>query len=101
MKNNFEPFDDFFEKYEAFEQETVDDIIEKYASSKAERHYTISSLIDSRHKQRDAELEALEEKSQRLLKRLRAIQLQRMLEELYCFKDILALQKRLTHDSHT
>ncbi len=99
MKDNFTPFDDFYKKYDTYGQETVDDIISRYSSSESERHHTISSLIETRYKQRDAELESLEEKSKRLLKRLQAIHIQRMLEELQCFKEVIVLQKRFTHNN--
>jgi len=33
MKDNFEPFDDFFKQYEAFDKATVDDIIQRYSST--------------------------------------------------------------------
>ena len=95
MNDNFEPFADFFHKYETFERETVDDIIKRYSSTESERHHTISSLIDTRYKQRDFELESLEVKSKKILKQLQGIHIQRMLEELQCFKDVIALQKRL------
>lgn len=101
MKDNFEPFGGFFTKYEAFEKETVDDIIKRYSSSESELCHTISSLIESRYKLRDSELESLEEKSKRLLKRLQGIHIQRMLEELQCFKNVIALQKRLSEKNDT
>jgi hypothetical protein len=95
MKDNFEPFTDFFHKYDAYEKETVDDIINRYSSTESELHHTISSLMESRYKQRDGELEVLDIKIKKLLKQLQGIHIQRMLEELQCFKDVLALQKRL------
>lgn len=95
MKDDFEPFGNFFQKYDAHEKETVDDIIKRYSSTESELHHTVSSLMDSRYQRRDCELESLEEKSKKLLKQLQGIHIQRMLEELQCFKDVLALQKRL------
>ena len=97
MKDNFEPFADFFKKYDAHERETVDDIINRYSLTESELHHIIASLIDSRYQRRDSELEALEDKAKKLLKQLQGIHIQRMLEELQCFKDVLALQKQLFH----
>lgn len=99
MKDNFEPFGNFYKKYEAYEKETVDDIIQRYSSTETELHHTISSLIESRYQQRDTELEMLESKIKKLLKQLQGIHIQRMLEELQCFKDVLALQKRLLKEN--
>ncbi len=95
MKGQFEPFEAFFNKYESFERETVDDIINRYSTSDQEKRHTISSLIDTHQQQRDVELELLSKKTKKLLKQLQGIEIQRMLEELQCFKDIIALQKRL------
>jgi len=99
MKDDFVPYDAFFKKYEAYEKETVDDIIRRYSSSESELRHTIASLIDIRYKQRDCELESLKDKSQRILKRLQGIHIQRMLEEVQCFKDVIALQKRLPNNN--
>lgn len=95
MKDNFESFGDFFQKYQSFEKETVEGIIKRYSSTDSELRQTVASLIDSRYQRRDSELETLEHKAKKLLKQLQGIHIQRMLEELQCFKDILALQKRL------
>ncbi len=95
MKDNFEPFDDFFKKYEAFENMGVSDIIKRYSSTEAELKQTIAFLIDHRYQERDAELEVLDKKAKKLLKRLEAIHIQRMLEEIQCFKDVIKLQKNL------
>jgi len=95
MKDDFVPFNRFFTKYEAFERETVNDIIRRYSSTDQERRQTISSLIETRQTRRDYELESLSQKSQKLLKQLKGIEIQRMLEEIQCFKDVIALQKRL------
>jgi hypothetical protein len=97
MKDNFEPFADFFNKYDAYERETVDDIIKRYSSTESELQHTVASLISARYQHRDSELEALEDKTKKLLKQLQGIHIQRILEELQCFKDVLALQKRLFH----
>jgi len=95
MKDNFLPFYTFFQKYESFEKETVNDIINRYSASDQEKRHTISSLIDQRYQRRDCELELLSQKSKKLLKQLKGIEIQRMLEEIQCFKDVIALQKRL------
>jgi len=73
MKDNFIPFDSFFRKYESFERETVDSIINRYSACEQEKRHTISSLIDIRQKQRDAELELLSKKSEKLIKQLQGI----------------------------
>jgi hypothetical protein len=94
-KDNFEPFDDFLKKYEAFENLGVEGIIKRYSSTEAELKHTIASLIDHRYQERDCELEVLDKNAKKLLKRLEAIHIQRMLEEIYCFKDVIKLQKNL------
>ena len=44
---------------------------------------------------RDVELEKLEVQAQEVLDKLKELELEKMLEEIQCFKEILSLQKRL------
>ncbi len=52
MKDNFISFDSFLPKYELFEMETVDDIINCYSAFEQDKR----PLIEVRQKQRDCEL---------------------------------------------
>ena len=95
MKEYFEGFEDFIQKYEAYEKETVDDIVKRFSSTEEELKHTVTGLIDLRYKRRDCEIEVLDKKAGKLWKELKGIQIQRVFEETRCFKDVLALQKRL------
>ncbi len=81
--------------YEAYENETTEDFIKRYSSAKDELKETIDYLILHREMIRDVELDRLEEESQKLIEKLHDIDREKLLEEIKCFKDILALQKRL------
>ncbi|MDA2933473.1 hypothetical protein MYX82_03930 [Acidobacteria bacterium AH-259-D05] len=93
MKNKSN--EDFFKKYEAYENETTEDFIRRYSSTENELKETIDYLIQHREMIRDVELDRLEEESEKLIEKLHDIDRQKLLEEIKCFKDILALQKRL------
>ena len=91
------PSDDPFpRKYESFENEPTEDFIRRHSRTKAELQETIDFLIRHRELVRDIELQKLESESQKLVKRLREIDQQKLEEELKCFKDVLGLQARLS-----
>ena len=92
-KSSDDPFPD---KYESCESESTEDFIKRHSHTKAELRETIDFLIRHRELVRDIELQKLESESQRLLKRLRQIDHQKLVEELNCFKDVQALQRHLS-----
>ncbi len=63
-----------------------------------ELHETITFLIAHREQLLDEELERLEEESRHLIDSLGDINRQKLLVEIRCFKEILALQKRLIEE---
>ena len=95
MKNKKLTDEEFFKKYETYENETTEDFIKRYSSTENELKETIDYLILHREMIRDVELDRLEEESQKLIEKLHDIDREKLLEEIKCFKDILALQKRL------
>ncbi|MDA2934584.1 hypothetical protein MYX82_09610 [Acidobacteria bacterium AH-259-D05] len=95
MKNRKLTDEEFFKKYENYENETTEDFITRYSSTENELKETIDYLILHREMIRDVELDRLEQESQKLIEKLQDIDREKLLEEIKCFKDILALQKRL------
>ena len=69
--------------------------------SKAELRETIEFLIRHRGLVRDIEFQKLESESQKLLKRLREIDHEKLSEELKCFQDVLGLQRNLSGRGET
>ncbi len=85
--------EDFFKKYGAFENQSAEEFLAKFNSSKAELRELIDHLIQHRQLLRDAEIECLEREAQRLVERLKENKVAILVEEIDCLKDILALQK--------
>ena len=93
------PTDDpFHAKYESFENESTEDFIKRHSHTISELRETIEFLIRHRELVRDIELQRLESESQKLLKRLREIDHQKLVEELKCFKDVMGLQRHLSEN---
>ena len=86
---------DFFEEYEARQNETVDDYIARHGATEQELRDIISFFIHHREMIRDSEIEVLEAETEGLIKKLADTKRKILLEELECFKDVLALHKRL------
>ena len=86
---------DFFEEFEARQNETVDDYIARQAGTAQELREMISFFIHHREMIRDCEIEVLEDETQKLIEKLADTKRKILLEELQCFKDVLALHKRL------
>ena len=76
-------------------EETVDDYIKRHATSVEELRTAIEFLIRRRELLRDCEIELLEHESIHLEDALRSKRQQILLEELECFKEVLAIHKRL------
>lgn len=83
--------------YEAFENESTEDFIQRHATHN-DITDLISYLILHRELLRDSELEHLEEEAEKISKKLEDNTRARMLEEIACFKEILALQKKLIEE---
>lgn len=75
-------------------KQDIDDFL-RYSRSEQELRATIKYLIRNREQLRDRELKCLEVESDELLKRLHETNRQKILTELGCFKDVLALHRRL------
>ena len=94
---NQNPSDDpFVRKYESHDNESTEDFIKRHRRTKVELRETIDFLIRHRELVRDIELQKLESRSQKLLRRLREIDDRKLAAELQCFKDVLALQQHLS-----
>jgi len=87
--------DNFLKKYSAHEQESLEDFIKRYSSTETELRETIAYLIHHRQLLKDAEIEKLEAEAANLVKKLRETKVKILLEELECFKEVLALHKQL------
>ena len=93
------PSDDPFPRiYESFENESTEDFIKRHSRTQAELRETIDFLIRHRELVRDIRLQKLESESQKLVKRLREIDHEKLVEELKCFKDVLGLQRHLSEN---
>ncbi len=87
--------DTFTKKYKSYENENTEDFLKRYSSTEAELKATIEYLIIHRQLMRDVEIERLEAESETLLRKIKEIDVEKMIEEIKCFKEILALQKKL------
>jgi len=91
----------FLEKYDAFENQTIDDLIDAQAPSKPALKDLIQGLIQHRELLRDCELECLERESTKLLSSLDRNERAQLKETISCFKDVLALHKRLVENERS
>lgn len=87
--------DEFIRKYDKFEEDAVNAYIGRFAKTRHELKEIIAYLIRQRELLHEADITSLETEAQRLIERLNAVGLEKLLSELECFKDVLALQKRL------
>lgn len=87
--------DEFIRKYEAFERDAVEAFLTNLERTGQELRDGIEYLIRERERLRDAEIAALETASAKLMKQLAGFNQRKLLEELACFRDVLALQRRL------
>ena len=99
MRDKTSDNDDFLKKYEARQNETLEDFIKRYSSTDVELKDIIAYLIQHREMMRDVELERLEVESEHLMEQLYDNRTEQLLEEITCFKDILALQKKLMQEN--
>ena len=86
---------DFLELYEINEKQTVEDLIKQRSFSESELIGTISHLISHRELMRDFELENLQIEADKFMEKLNGAKKKQLLEEIKCFKEIIALQKQL------
>ena len=70
-------------------------IITRYSRTNTELKDTITYLILHRVQLRDEQICRLETESQRLKDKLNDIDRKKLLKEIECFKEILALQKQM------
>jgi len=87
--------EEFLRRYETFERKAVEDFLSRFAATKAEVCEAINYLIEQREKLRDEQLALLEQRASRLILTLQGVEQQRVLEEVACFRDVLALHRRL------
>jgi hypothetical protein len=86
--------DEFYRRYEAYDREALEEYL-RQSRSEAELRDLLTFLIDHRQLMRESELTRLREESEQLVERLHETSHRKLLAEIECFKDILALQKRL------
>lgn len=91
--------EEFSRCYEAFEREAIEAFLASLEHTGQELHEGIEYLIQERERLRDAQMSALEVASARLMKELAGVNQRKLLEELACFKDLLALQRRLLKEN--
>ncbi len=70
----------------------------KLAGSEAELREMIAYLIEHRRRLKETVLQELEERSAALLDKLAQLKREELVAELSCFKDTLALHRRLLHE---
>ena len=87
--------EEFLKMLEDCESDDAVAYLGNHSTTEAERRETIAFLIRRREKLRDCELEVLDGEIAELLQWLNLLQRRRLIEELACFKDILALHHRL------
>jgi hypothetical protein len=86
--------DEFIRRYEAYEMEEAANHITRYCKTELELRSAVEFIIRNREMIRDAELSNLETKAQELLVKFNKLKEQKLLEEICCFKDVLALQRQ-------
>ncbi|MDA2933469.1 hypothetical protein MYX82_03910 [Acidobacteria bacterium AH-259-D05] len=94
MKNNHLNNDQIRRIYQSYEKEALDEFLDLCITENQLRE-TIAYLIERREQLKNEQLEKLEGESQKLIEKLKDINRLKLLEEIQCFKDALALQKRL------
>ena len=99
MKSNNLRKNDFFNSRRGFNNETAEEFLRQFGNTQRELREAIAYLIEHREMIRDAELERLEQEARKLIEELKNIDQQKLVEEIECFKDILALQKRLIQNN--
>lgn len=99
MKNREESDEEFFKKYEANQKEGSRDIVRNVGSTEEEVKTAIAYLIEHRKHVRDLQLGKLENETIRLVQRLKDIDMEKILEELECFKDVLVLHRNLIQEN--
>jgi len=92
---------DFIEKYEAFENQTIDELVQTHRASKPELKDLIDGLILNRELLKDCEIECLQHQADKLLEKLKQNELAQLKETIECFKDVLALHKRLVENERS
>lgn len=91
--------EEFIRRYETFERESLHDFIDKHSRTRSELEETIDYLIRHREMLKDVELQRLEQESQNLMDKMNELDRAKLIEELRCFKEILAMQHRLIEEN--
>jgi len=89
--------EEFYRKYEANQKENESKHLEAFRHCFTEQELleTIDQFIKLREQLRDEEIDRLSQEANEHLKALKNIHFARIDEEIRCFKEILALHKRL------
>lgn len=95
MKRKAMSDEEFERRREAWEREAVEAFLAKFERNSEELRDGIEYLIRQRERLRDEAIAELEAASARLMKELAVLNQRKLLEELACFRDVLALQRRL------
>jgi len=95
MKSKESSDEEFYRRFEAYESETADEIIKRCSGTEKELRAVIEYLVLHRQALSESELERLGVESEKLVKKLQTVELEKIIEEVNCFKDILSFQKKL------
>lgn len=88
---------EFIKLYDLNDNESIYDnsFLNRFSKTEAELKETIEYLISHRLMIKETELESLEHKAKSLLKKIKEIETEKLIEEINCFKNVLLLQKKL------
>lgn len=85
----------FSRRYEAFEREGIEAFLVRFSATSGELRQAIEYLIRERERLRDEELALLEREAGRLAQALQGVDQAKLLKELECFRDVVALHRRM------
>ena len=97
MKKENNSDEELEKRLQGDEKESTDFL--RGSTTRQELNDIISYLIAHRESLKAVELARLETESERLLKALRRIDAQKLIEEIHCFKEILTLHKVLIEEN--
>jgi len=81
--------------YYESEPGTSEEYLARFAANRDDLKEAILYLIHRREMLRDAEIEVLEARVEELIKKVSETKKEMLLEELDCFREVIALHKRL------
>ncbi len=82
-------------------EETTDEYLARFGENQADLKNAIAFLIHRRELLRDCEIEVLQHHCDKLIDQIADTKQKILLEELICFREVLALHKRLLDKHHS